>query len=220
VGNESPSTASERGIADAFHRLYYEAASTGGTWANTAWLGVPTEKCPLDLWIYQEILHEVRPDVIVETGTRWGGSALFLASMCDLLGKGRVITVDIDVPGERPTHDRITYLLGSSTSPDVVNDVHDRVRGAEGVLVVLDSDHSMDHVVAELRAYADAVTIGSYLIVEDTNVNGNPVLPTFGPGPMEAVKRFLRDNHAFEMDRSREKFLLTFNPNGFLRRIR
>jgi cephalosporin hydroxylase len=205
---------------DAFHRLYYDGAGTGGTWQNTAWLGVPAEKCPLDLWIYQEILHEVRPDVIVETGTRWGGSALFLASMCDLLGQGRVITIDIDVPGVRPNHERITYLVGSSTSQTIMDQVRGQVGGVERVMVVLDSDHSMDHVLAELRAYADVVTVGSYLVVEDTNVNGNPILPDFGAGPMEAVRRFLEENQAFEPDRSREKFLLTFNPNGFLRKIK
>jgi cephalosporin hydroxylase len=219
VGNEVRHPGLQRRIVDAFHSLYYDAASTGGTWADTTWLGVRTEKCPLDLWIYQEILHELRPDIVVETGTRWGGSALFLASMCDLLKKGRVITIDIDVPGDRPRHDRITYLLGSSTSQTIVDEVHSQVRGIGSVMVVLDSDHSMDHVLAELRAYADAVTAGSYLIVEDTNINGNPVLPTFGAGPMEAVNRFLAEDHAFERDQSREKFLLTFNPNGFLRRI-
>jgi cephalosporin hydroxylase len=219
VTDEVQTSEPQRGIVDAFHRLYYDAAGTGGTWQKTAWLGVPTEKCPLDLWIYQEILHEMRPDVIVETGTRWGGSALFLASMCDLLGKGRVITIDIDVPGDRPHHERITYLLGSSTSPAILDDVHQRAKGAERVMVVLDSDHSMNHVLSELRSYADVVTVGSYIVVEDTNVNGNPVLPDFGAGPMEAVGRFLEENQAFEPDRSREKFLLTFNPNGFLRRI-
>jgi cephalosporin hydroxylase len=220
VTDEVHTSEPQRGIVDAFHRLYYDSAETGGTWQNTAWLGVPTEKCPLDLWIYQEILYEVRPDIIVETGTRWGGSALFLASMCDLLGQGRVITIDVDVPGARPNHERITYLLGSSTSQTIVDEVRGQVGGVERVMVVLDSDHSMDHVLAELRAYADVVTVGSYLVVEDTNVNGNPVLPTFGAGPMEAVKRFLEEDHAFEPDRSREKLLLTFNPNGFLRRIK
>ncbi|MGH2738454.1 MAG: CmcI family methyltransferase [Actinomycetota bacterium] len=209
----------EQGIVDAFHRLYYNAATIGGTWANTSWLGVATEKCPLDLWVYQEILHEVRPDIIVETGTRWGGSALFLASMCDILGKGQVITIDIDVPGARPSHERITYLLGSSTSQTIVDGVRRQVAGAEHVIVVLDSDHSMSHVLSELRAYSDLVSVGSYLLVEDTNINGNPVLSSFGPGPMEAVERFLEENRAFEPDRSREKFLLTFNPKGFLRKI-
>lgn len=106
---ESPET---RRVTDAFHRLYYGLADDGGTWNDTYWMGIPTEKCPLDLWVYQEILHEVRPDVVIETGTRWGGSALFLASMMDLLNRGQVVTIDVNVPGDRPRHPRISYVLG------------------------------------------------------------------------------------------------------------
>ncbi|MGH2711243.1 MAG: CmcI family methyltransferase [Actinomycetota bacterium] len=207
-------------VVDAFHGYYYDSAEHGGTWKNTFWLGVATEKCPLDLWIYQEMLHELKPDLIVETGTRWGGSALFLASMCDLIGNGRIITIDVDVPGKRPTHDRIEYLMGSSTSAPITENVREHAESAASVLVVLDSDHSRDHVMDELRAYAPLVTTGSYVVVEDTNVNGNPVLPHFGPGPMEAVDEFLRETEDFVIDREREKLLLTFNPRGFLRRLR
>lgn len=204
---------------DGFHRLYYESAESGGTWKKTYWLGVPTRKCPLDLWIYQEILHEVRPDIIVETGTRWGGSALFLASLCDVLGHGRVITIDIEVPGERPSHDRITYLLGSSTSPQIVEEVSNNIRPGHRVMVCLDSDHAMDHVLTEMRTYGTLVSPGSYLIVEDTNINGHPVAPGWGPGPMEAVQEFLKETREFVVDESREKLLLTFNPKGYLRRV-
>jgi cephalosporin hydroxylase len=97
--------------------------------------------------------------------------------------------------------------------------VAERAAGAGRVLVVLDSDHSRDHVLAELRAYAPLVTPGSYLVVEDTNVNGHPVYEAFGPGPMEAVQDFLKERDDFEVDRSREKFLLTFNPGGWLRKL-
>lgn len=204
---------------DGFHHLYYDSAESGGTWKNTYWLGVPTEKCPLDLWIYQEILYEVRPDVIVETGTRWGGSALFLAGLCDVLGRGRVITIDIEVPGERPSHDRITYLLGSSISPQVVEEVRKDIGTGDRVLVSLDSDHAMDHVLAEIRTYGTLVSPGSYLIVEDTNINGHPVLPGCGPGLMEAVQEFLKETDEFVVDDNREKLLLTFNPKGYLRRV-
>jgi cephalosporin hydroxylase len=215
----SPTADEASAAAEAFHQIYYDSADHGGTWRNTFWLGVPTEKCPLDLWIYQEILHQVQPDVIVETGTRWGGSALYLASMCDILGRGSVITIDIDVPGERPDHDRIEYLSGSSTDPVIREKVAQRAASAESVMVVLDSDHSRDHVLAELHAYAPLVTPGSYVVVEDTNINGHPVLPDWGPGPMEAMQDFLRETDDFVIDREREKFLLTFNPRGFLRRL-
>jgi cephalosporin hydroxylase len=199
-----------------FHRLYYNSGSR--TWSNTFWLGTPAQKCPLDLWIYQELLHELQPAVIVETGTASGGSALFLASICDLLGHGRIVSVDVATQPRRPTHERITYLTGSSTAPEIVKQVEEFVGDRAPVLVILDSDHARDHVLEELRLYAPLVSPGSYLIVEDTNVNGHPVSRDFGPGPMEAVAEFLRRSEEFSVDRGREKFFLTFNPNGFLRR--
>jgi cephalosporin hydroxylase len=101
----------------------------------------------------------------------------------------------------------------------VVAQVAERAAGAGAVLVLLDSDHRRDHVLAELRAYAPMVTPGSYLVVEDSNINGHPVYEDFGPGPTEAVQDFLKERDDFEVDRSREKFLLSFNPGGWLRRV-
>lgn len=199
-----------------FHELYYD--SMDRTWMDTRWLGVTTLKCPLDLWIYQEILWETHPDLIVETGTAHGGSAFFLASMLDLLGGGSVCTIDIDEPPGRPTHPRIRYLKGSSADPLVVSEVAALADGARRVMVLLDSDHSRDHVARELAAYSGLVTPGCYLIVEDTNINGRPVLPEFGPGPAEALESFLAADDRFEVDSSREKLMMTFNPGGFLRR--
>jgi cephalosporin hydroxylase len=127
-----------------------------------------------------------------------------------------VCTVDVaEIPG-RPVHPRIQYLLGSSTDPDIVAEVERLVRAANRVMVVLDSDHRRDHVSSELELYARFVTPGCYLIVEDTNLNGNPVLPEFGPGPMEAVASFLPRNLDFHVDHEREKLLMTFNPGGYL----
>jgi cephalosporin hydroxylase len=206
-----------RDTVDAFHRLYYNARDE--TWKQTFWLGRTVRKCPLDLWTYQEILTETKPDLIVETGTYMGGSALFLASVCDLLGHGKVVTVDISAPAGRPRHRRITYLHGSSVDAGVVARVRRRTRRAKRVMVVLDSDHARDHVLQELELYGPLVTPGCYLVVEDTNVNGHPVSPDFGPGPMEAVHAFLENRDDFEVDRSREKLLLTFNPSGYLRRL-
>lgn len=205
----------EPGVTHAFHRLYYETA----VWKDTYWLGTRAQKCPLDLWVYQEILHEQRPDLILETGTAHGGSALYLASVCDLLGKGEIVTVDIYPIEDRPVHDRITYLTGSSTAPEVVSEVERLAEGRERVLVILDSDHARDHVLDELRIYSRFVSTGGYLVVEDTNVNGHPVFPDHGPGPMEAVETFLAESDEFEVDASREKFFLTFNPRGFLRKV-
>jgi cephalosporin hydroxylase len=201
----------------AFHELYYNSRET--TWKDTRWRGVRAQKCPLDLWVYQEILHEVQPDLVVETGTAEGGSALFLASMLDLLGRGAVVTIDVVHRPDYPRHPRITYVHGSSTDPVIVADTARRVDPGARVLVILDSDHSKDHVLNEMRAYAPLVSTGSYLIVEDTNINGHPVLPEFGPGPWEAVEEFLETSDQFEVDRSREKLLLTFNPMGYLKRV-
>jgi len=200
---------------ESFHRLYYDSM----VWRDTYWQGVETQKTPLDLWIYQEILFELKPDVIVETGTFDGGSALYLATICDLMGTGKVITVDLEIRPYRPKHPRITYVEGySSTSAEAVAKVRTGIGQSQKVMVILDSDHSQSHVLEELKTYSGMVTVGQYLIVEDSNINGHPVLEEFGPGPMEALNIFLRESHNFEIDPSREKFYLTFNPRGFLKR--
>lgn len=199
-----------------FHRLYY--GHSGRTWRNTYWLGVPLQKCPLDLWMYQELLTEIRPELVVETGTFAGGSALYLGSCMDLVGRGRVITIDVVERDHRPEHARVSYLAGSSTDPDIVERVRQASASSAPVMVILDSDHSYDHVLAELRLYAPLVTPGSYLVVEDTNI-GRPVEPALVPGPYEAVEEFLRGAPGFVRDPEREKFFLTFNPGGYLRRL-
>jgi cephalosporin hydroxylase len=207
-------------VIDDFLRLFH--TSWLETWANTTWLGVPSEKPATDLWIYQEIIAELRPDFVIETGTRYGGSALYMATVCEALGHGRVITVDMQELASsascRPEHPRITYLTGSSTSPQTIEQLRRTVSGAQCVMVVLDSDHSMTHVSDELRLYRDLVTEGSYLIVEDTQFNGHPTAPDHGPGPWEAVEVFLKSAPEFSPDREREKFMLTFNPRGYLRK--
>ncbi|OQX52967.1 MAG: cephalosporin hydroxylase [Candidatus Omnitrophica bacterium 4484_213] len=210
----------EKSIVDQFHKLYYDSHIFGKTWGNTFWLGIPIMKCPLDLWIYQEIISEVKPDVMIECGTAYGGSALFLASMCDLVNNGKVITVDIEDKKNRPQHKRIKYLLGSSTSEEIVGQVRELITNKDKVMVLLDSDHHKEHVLSELRIYSKFVTKGSYIIIEDTNINGHSAYPDFGPGPMEAVEEFLKENKNFIMDRSKEKFYLTFNPKGYLKKMK
>jgi cephalosporin hydroxylase len=210
----------ERALVAEFHKLYFDARAFNMTWRNTLWMGHPILKCPLDLWLYQEILHTIRPAVVIETGTAFGASAHFLASMMDLLGQGRVITVDIEDRAGRPQHPRITYLTGSSVAPEMVAQVRSLVGDDAPVIVLLDSDHAKGHVLAELDAYSPFVTPDSYLIVEDTNLNGHPVEAGFGPGPMEALDEFLATNPPFAHDTSMDKFFLTFNPKGYLRRTR
>lgn len=218
----APLTPDEQSTVDAFHRLTYDAWRPGqaddrGT-ISLSWFGYRTLKSPLDLWTYQEIIVETRPDLIIECGTKFGGSAYYLASILDLLGHGRVLTVDIEARTGRPSHRRIEYVLGSSTDPGVVAHVRERARGKR-VMVLLDSDHRQAHVAGELAAYHDLVSPGCYLVVEDTNVNGHPAMPDHGPGPMEALDEFMAGRNDFVIDRDRERFLLTLNPRGFLRRI-
>lgn len=207
----------KREVVDRFHSDYYYSKK----WAETYWMGKHVFKCPLDLWIYQEIIFEIKPDLIIESGTYHGGSALFFAHMLDVIGKGEVVTIDVDRMPDMPVHDRIKYLEGSSISDEVVAKISESAKGKKTVMVFLDSDHKKEHVIQELNIYHKFVTPGSYLIVEDSNLNGHPIYTGFGvgPGPMEAIEEFLPSHPEFQIDKSREKFLLTFNPNGFLKKL-
>jgi cephalosporin hydroxylase len=210
-----PSIAEPQKLTAEFHKLFYDSALRQAP----LWMGTPIQKNPLDLMIVHEILYEVKPDVIIEAGTADGGSALYMANMMDLLGHGKkVVTIDIKASAIRPSHPRIEYLVGSSTAPEIVAKVKSFISPGDKVLVSLDSDHRRNHVLRELQLYGPMVTKGSYLILEDTNINGHPVYPTFGPGPMEALQEFLKTNSDFEIDLARERLLVTFNPSGFLRK--
>lgn len=201
-------------IIDDFHKVYCDAKE------KAYWCGVQILKTPLDLWIYQEILYEVKPDLVIECGTFKGGSALYFSHILEIIGNGRVITIDTEHHEGRPAHPRLRYILGSSTNQKVLGIVRDACRYANKVMVILDSDHSETHVLDELNSYKEFVSLDSYIVVEDTNLNGHPVLANFGPGPMEALQTFMVSNRQFESDLSREKFLMTFNPKGYLRRVK
>jgi cephalosporin hydroxylase len=205
----------DRAAVSRAHDVMYESDA----WTKARWLGAQALKNPLDLWVYQEIMVETRPELIVETGTYRGGSALYLATMCDLLGAGEVVSIDVEpLRDDYPEHPRITYLGGrSSTDPGVVEEVLERAAGRR-TLVILDSDHSQAHVEAELDAYAPLVPVGCYLIVEDSNIGR--IREDLLPGPLQAIERFLARTDEFEIDVEREKFLITFNPSGYLRRVR
>ena len=218
----------EQRIVQKFARLYYgsplrEDLTKGTTWRDgaTSWLGIPCEKCPLDLWIYQELIFRTKPEVIVECGVKYGGSTLYVASILDILEQGEVIGIDITfrhLYAEAKTPPRISLYESSSTDPLTVDIVRKGVLGRR-TMVILDSDHSLAHVRRELELYADFVTAGCYLVVEDTNVNGHPVFPKHGPGPFEAVEEFLSKRRDFLIDRNQHKYLMTFQPNGYLRRV-
>ena len=172
---------------------------------------------PTDLFVYQEILTEVRPDWIIETGGRNGGRALFLASVCDLLDHGRVVAVGA-APGDRPEHPRITWVEGSVVRPEVA----DAVRGIVGPdprgFVILGTRGKRNRMEDEFEALAPLVAVGSYAVLEHTVLNGRPVDASFGPGPFEAMRRILLAHGEFAVDTARERQSLTLNPHGFLRR--
>lgn len=173
----------EQGIIDAFHDLYFRKRASWGL----TWMGHYMIKWPGDLFIYAELLHKNRPDVLIETGTHSGGSAHFFADCMERIGKGCVISIDDgSLKAERPEHPRILYLDGDSV--EVAGELD--LEPDWEVMVSLDSDHHKDHVLAELDAYKDLVTPGQYLVVEDTNINGHPVYPEYGPGPYEALKEW------------------------------
>lgn len=202
-------------ITRMFHMCYYNSR----IWENTFWHGHQILKCPMDMWIYQELIWKIKPDYIIETGTFRGGSALYYAHLFDLQGLGEVITIDVMERPNRPEHDRIHYLIGSSSDAEIFSQVQSMIGENKKVMVVLDSDHSRDHVFKEMQLWHSMVSQDSYMIVEDSNVNGYPVRPDFGPGPMEAIIDFLQINNMFNIDNDQEKFLMTQNPRGYLKKI-
>lgn len=209
----------EDSAKDHFHKQFFDKHFCNGFDVNMHWMGVPVEKCPLDLWIYQEILWEIKPDLIIETGTGRGGTTLYLACLLDQLHNGHIVSIDSGEMPSRPAHNRISYLIGNSVSATVVEEVSKQAANTGSVMVILDSEHSKNHVLNEIYNYAPLVTKGSYLIVEDTHFNGNPVPEEIGPGPYEAVDEYLASTTEFQPNRMCEKFQLTFNPKGYLQKV-
>lgn len=205
---------SNQKIVDAFHTLWYPHQ-------QVFWMGHEMQKCPMDLFMYQEILYETRPDLIIECGTWKGGSALYMAHLCDIMSHGMVVTVDINRFIGFPQHPRIMYVTGSSVDSSIIKQVSGIASGFRNVMVILDSDHTKPHVLKELEAYSEFVTPHQFLIVEDTNIHGHPVRTDLPEGPWEAVKQWLpKQEGDFIVDKMCERFLMTFNPSGYLRRIR
>jgi cephalosporin hydroxylase len=205
-----------------FMKLFHEIP----VWRHMWFHDVPIAKNPLDLWMMQQIIYELRPDYIVETGTLKGGSALYWAHTLNGAGleNAKVITVDIqDQTATAVKHPLwakyVTFLKGSSTDPKMVARIAEMVRGRR-TLVTLDSDHTGTHVLNELNIYSPMVPPGSYMVVEDTHMDGVPTQPGFGRGPYWAVTEFLKTKAgaAFSQDLTREAFIMTFNPGGWLKR--
>jgi cephalosporin hydroxylase len=185
------------------------------------WMGTLALKNPLDAWIYQEIIYDVKPDVIIEIGSAWGGSTMYFANLLDILGKGIVISIDIDRTIYKVKHDRIIAITGNSSSPEVIGKTGDICR-RKSVLAIHDGDHHKEQVLKDLRNYCNFVSVNSYFIVEDSIVDlfkpGDGIGQLY-EGPLKAVEQFVNENPDFVVDRERERYILTYNPKGFLRRI-
>ncbi|WP_374667322.1 cephalosporin hydroxylase family protein [Ramlibacter sp.] len=206
---------------------------------NFRWLGRPIIQFPQDMMAMQELIWQVQPDLIIETGIAHGGSLIFSASMLELVAAcggpadARVLGIDIDIRAHNreaieahPMARRIDMIQGSSIAPEVIEQVRAAARGRDRVLVCLDSNHTRDHVLAELRAYAPLVTVGSYCVVFDTLLEDMPEAMftdrPWGPGngPKTAVRAYLAEAPGFEVDRAIEhKLLITVAPEGYLRRV-
>lgn len=178
---------------------------------KTEFFGVSTLKNPLDAWIYQEIIWKRKPDVIIETGSYMGGSALYFAMLCSFMDHGRIITIEKEEGRTTTAHERITFLTGDSS--EMGDQVIEMIQPFEKVMVILDSDHTADHVTKELKIYAPLVTAGQYCIVEDTFWNPNE------GGPWPAIKAWLPKHPEFKIDETCERFKQTYNMNGFLLRL-
>ncbi len=207
---------------------------------NFSWLGRPIIQYPQDIVAMQELLWSVQPDLIIETGIAHGGSLIFSASMLELNAacggpkKAQVLGVDIDIRAHNraaieahPLSGRIRMIQGSSIAPEIVNEVKAIAAGRERVVVCLDSNHTYDHVLAELEAYAQLTTVGSYCVVFDTVVQDLPAEffanRPWGPGnnPWTAVREFLKRHPEFEVDkRIDHKLLISVAPDGYLKRVR
>ena len=185
---------------------------------QTAYLGVPAQKNPLDLWVYQEMICQLRPDVVIEIGNAAGGGLLYLADVCELAGHGRAFGVDLShaaMSCQIRTHNRIRLFTGDAC--EEFRAVRAMIGPEDSVLVIEDSSHTYENTLACLRFYSQIIKPGGYYVVEDTICHhGLDEGPE--PGPYEAVQAFLSENQDFEADRSRESFGLTWNPGGFLRR--
>ena len=203
------------------HKIVYEPT----------WLGVPIIQCPSDIVMMQELIWKVRPDVIIETGVAHGGSAILYASILELLGKGRVIGIDVEIRkhnetviNSHPLSKRITLIEGSSLDRSVVEQVKKMVKDEDRVLVIFDSNHSYEHVMQEMNLYSSLVSLDSYMVVMDgiqemlwDNPSGKEQWRH--DNPLRAIREFLQKNPGWEADTHYNRLHITYIPKGFLRRV-
>lgn len=206
-------------VGEEYHKWYYGTL----TYTRNTWMGVPCWKSVSDMWTYQEILADLKPSLLIEFGTRYGGSALFFSGILRQIGQPfHVLSVDVSLKVLRPEARQdpdITFVESSSTEPAIAEQIRGLKEDYPGkIFAILDSDHSKQHVLGEMKLLRPLLAPGDYLLVEDSNVNGHPVLPGFGPGPYEAIEAYEQEfPDDYTHDKEREnKFGFTFAPNGFL----
>lgn len=202
---------------------------------NFTWLGIPIIQFPQDMVALQEIIWDVKPDLIIETGVAHGGSLILSASILEMIGgEGTVLGIDIDIRSHNrerieshPLFRRIELFEGSSVSEEIFEKVRDIAKDKKNVLVILDSNHTHEHVAQELKLYSPLVAVGNYCVVFDTVIEDMPedAFPDRpwgkGDNPKTAVWEFLRDNDNFEIDKTIEnKLLISVAPDGYLKRIK
>lgn len=220
-------------------RTWARETNRHGYTYNFSWLGRPIIQYPQDMVAMQELIYRVQPDLIIETGIAHGGSLIFSASMLELNAacggpaEAQVIGVDIDIRAHNreaieahPMSRRISMIEGSSIAPEIVAQVQAGAKGRKGILVFLDSNHTHDHVLAELNAYAALTSVGSYCVVFDTLIEDMPaeMFPDRpwgkGDNPKTAVWEFLKTHHEFEIDKAMDhKLLISVAPDGYLKRV-
>lgn len=205
--------------AEKYHIWFYATK----IWEQTKWMNVTTYKSPSDMWNYQEILSSLKPRLIIEFGTAFGGAALFFAGVMRQIGNPfRILSVDINlecIDNKVKSDPDIELLTMSSVDNRVALRISSlRTEFPGPAFAILDSDHSKNHVLSELKMLRPLLTSGDYLVVEDSNINGHPVNPMWGPGPFEAIDEYFRefpDDYHHDTDRE-NKFGFTCAPNGFL----
>jgi cephalosporin hydroxylase len=226
------------GLIEAAHA--FTKASTVPKYSyNFSWLGRPIIQYPQDIVVMQELIWSTKPDLIIETGIAHGGSLIFSASMLELNAASggpqdaEVLGVDIDIRAHNraaieahPMFKRIVMIQGSSVAPEIIDQVQAKAAGRRRVLVCLDSNHTHDHVLAELQAYAPLTSVGSYCVVFDTVIDNMPaeMFPDrpWGPGnnPKTAVREYLKSHPEFEIDKQIDhKLLISVAPDGYLKRV-
>ncbi len=194
-------------VVRAFQRIYHHAARR--TWHDVWYRGTRLHIYPTDLWVYQELVEELKPSLVVQTDTYRGGTALFLADRLQIIGRGHVVTIDEEAAGNRPQHPRLSYLTGPPTAPDIVEEVRSRLDASSPALFLLGAGSTQEEVLAELQCYAPLAPAGSVVVVEHTHLDG----------PAAALREFLDSTSDFEVDDRGDRHFLTQNPAGLLRRI-